>query len=333
MSPATDTPKRPARSAAANRDAYLCFCEEVTAEAFRDHIRAHQDQPFEDACAALGVASKCTACLLNAENEFVEAARGSAKPGETGKHRAPQTGHDRPTGRHRIYALLDAVSPSLARRIPGIIPIIAGPGIKTTLAFSNVAPPLIGERAPAFDISIETHDSEGRLVDRVRDRVERNSRREFEVSKGISGGAVDGISTGACFLTYRAHGGSGYLGCIRPHFKVESAISVSSVHSAAGGARHAYIEARPANPAERQYVSVVNAATRPASVKVTTLVDGAPVGTGTWAVPARGARLCAVPAGAPLDAVVGVAAEADRPVRWHFMVAEGTPPRLSLDHI
>jgi bacterioferritin-associated ferredoxin len=319
-------------SGARPRDAYLCFCEAITPDEFRARIAAAPDASFERICADTGVASKCTACLLNAENLFIETKRaGTIAVGDrplVARH--PGEGWSR----QRLYRVVDALFPDIARTIPGIIPIVFGPGISTVLVFANTVPPVIGSRAPAFRVKVEGRDAEGRVTLRESSVVAPGGRLEIDISRGLAETARPGeLGTGACFLSYRATG-RGYLGSIRPHFKVVTPRAASSVHSAGGGRENAFIETCFLNPAERQYVSAVNCTDRAANVSLSLLVDGAPISLGATELPPRGARLIAVPRErAPEGRPFGVLARADREVRWHYLVAEGEPPRISLDHI
>ena len=331
--PVTDAPARTQAPAGPRpRDAYLCYCREITADAFRGHIAAAPDASFERICADTGLATKCTACLLNAENLFIETKRA----GTTGIGTMPtpaQRGRDG-WSRQRLYRLVDSLFPDVARTIPGIIPIVAGPGVSTFLVFANTVPPLIGSRAPAFKVRVEARDADGRVTMRERTVVAPGGRLELEISRGLGQDLRPGeLATGACFLSYRA-AAPGYLGSIRPHFKVVTAGAAGSVHSAGAGRDDAYMESCYLNPAERQYVSAVNCTGRPARVAVSLLADGGTVELGDTVLPARGARLIVIPHNrVPPGRPFGVRARSDREVRWHYLVAEGEPPRISLDHI
>jgi len=313
------------------RDAYLCFCEQVTADEFRARIQTAPDASFDAVCAELGIASKCTACLLNAETIFIETARPDS--GRAGAAPARKTAKAA-SAKQQVYRLIDAVFPKVARVVPGIIPVIAGKDIVTTVSFANTIPPVIGSRAPAFQVRVETHDAEGKVVYRDGGTVQPGGRLEFEICKGLKTSTEsDELVTGACFLTYKALQ-DGYIGCIRPHFKVITPISTTAVHSAGAGDCDAFMEVCFMNPNERQYVSAVNCTDKPATVTMAVLVEGERREAGAWTLPPRGARLLPVPADmAPPGRVVGVNALSDRDVRWHYMVVSGTPPRISLDHI
>ena len=314
------------------RDAYLCFCEEITAEDFRAAVAAAPDRTFEEICASTGLATKCTACLLNAENLFVEVDQASTAEGrKSGVSKGRRA--DRVRGRHRLYRLVDAVSPKVARRVPGIIPVIAGDGIRTILAFANTVPPLIGEQAPAFEVDVSVFDADGNKVASHTGRVLPDKRLEFDISQNLpAAGGVDCLVTGTCILSYRA-AARGYIGSIRPHFKVVTKRAASSVHSAGAGRQHAYVQSCRLNRRERQFVSAVNCTDVPAQVSMKVRCDAAETTCGSWQIPGYGARLLEIPEEIPFGEMFAVEADADRDVRWHYVVAEGEPPAISLDHI
>ena len=314
------------------RDAYLCFCHEITAEDFKSEIHAAPDASFERICAEISLASKCTACLLNAETLYIETRR----EGTTGladyRRRPSQRGEG--WSRQRLYKILDALSPHAARKVPGIIPVIAGKGISTVLAFANTIPPVIGSRAPAFKIAAEIRDADGRVVAREKGQVEPGGRLEIEISRGLGDSRKNGeFATGVCFLSYQALW-PGYLGSIRPHFKVITPVAATSVHSAGAGRLDSYVDTCLFNPGERQFMSIVNCTRTPARVELSVVTGAGPTALCVARIPARGARL--VPIEGPVVSggePFGVMAKSDREVRCHYMVSEGSPPRVSLDHI
>ena len=311
------------------RDNYLCYCEEIAADDFSAAVAAAPEQTFEQICASTGLASKCTACLLNAENLFIQVGRSST--GRAAATGARKRRADQPRGRQRLYHLVDSVSPKIARKVPGIIPVIGGDGVSTMLAFANTVPPLIGDRAPAFDVELTVLDAEGRQVAQERAQVLPDSRIEFDVSANLPP-RDGGLVTGSCFLRYRA-AAQGFIGSIRPHFKVVTAIAASSVHSAGAGRREAYVESCLMNPAERQFVSAVNCTSATARVSMTVRGGDKVYEDGPVSIPPRGARLLPLPAGTPQGEMFAVAATADREVRWHYLLSAGDPPMISLDHI
>ena len=58
-----------------SRDAFLCYCHGVTHDDFRQGVWGSPDTPFTEITAQLEVGTKCTACLLNAENLYHSARR------------------------------------------------------------------------------------------------------------------------------------------------------------------------------------------------------------------------------------------------------------------
>ena len=222
--------------------------------------------------------------------------------------------------------------PLRPRKVPGIIPVIGGPGVSTILAFANNVPPLIGSRAPAFNVAVEVRDSEGQVVHRDKGTVAPDGRLEFDLTERLFINDAEELTTGGCFLSYQATS-NGFIGCIRPHFKVLTPTAVTSVHSAGAGRHDTYLESCMPNPGERQYMSAVNCTNTPANVSMSLISDGRTEPSGEWVVPPMGARLLPVPDDFAGGQVFAIHGKADREIRWHYVVADMDPLRISVDHV
>ena len=318
-------------SKVANRDAFLCFCHEITPDEFRAHVAAEPDAPFEKVCAATGVGTKCTACLLNAENLFVDTVVSRPKSGGKIGGRKRNLSFDR----QALYAMIDGISPLVARRIPGIIPVFAGPGIRTALFVSNAIPPVIGSKAPPFEVTVVCRDAQGEIYHDSRDVVEPGVNLEVDLSERFPVSGVD-LETGSCWLHYRAMR-KGFIGGIRPHFKVETPVSISAVHSIGAGHRNVFIETTLENKEETQYISAINCEKRPVKVRVWVERSGKKLSSYELEMAPLTSHLLKVPLecekpGSKARPVL-VRATSDGEVRWHYSINCGTPPRIALDHI
>lgn len=318
-------------SKVANRDAFLCFCHELTPDEFRAHVAAEPDAPFEKICAQTGVGTKCTACLLNAEKLFVDTVVSRSKSvGKVGGRKRNLS-----FDRRAFYAMIDGISPLVARRIPGIIPVFAGPGIRTVLFISNSIPPVIGSKAPPFEVTVLCRDGGAKPYHKSRHVVEPGANLEVVISDDfpVSGAALE---TGSCFLHYRATR-KGFIGGIRPHFKVETPASVSAVHSAGAGHRNVFVETCLENRDESQYISAINCEKRPVDVRVWVERGGKELASQDVRLEPMTSHLIKVPLevepGGKSARPLLVRATSNGEVRWHYGIVCGEPPRIALDHI
>jgi bacterioferritin-associated ferredoxin len=318
-----------AAEASQTLDAELCFCAHVSRAAFLEAVWRAPDASFDALCRQTGVGMVCTSCLLNAEDSYVHAA--THRPAVAPKNQARSAGAGLGLKR-RLYRALDALSPSVPIRLGGIAPLFAGEGVRTVVTVANSVPEAVGRRSSTFSVRMVCRDSAGRVVAKHRARLEPGVRLDIDASEGLplSGEA---LVTGAAFLRILAEA-PGYRGTIRPHFLIIGPRSLSAVHTQGNGKReggfHSVI-----GPGERQYLSLVNCAAREIGATVASGVPGQPTRTERVTIGAYGAALVRVGKGlaAREAAPLAVRFSADAPVRPHAIVAGGSPPRLSADHL
>lgn len=318
------------------RDAYLCFCNQISADAFQNAVIRNPDATFDELRAETGLGTLCTSCLLNAETAFI-AARVRANPTRDPRRRR----HRARFSRQDVYRVFDRLAPRIPIRLQGIIPVFGGVGVRTILSIANSIPPVVGARSPDFDVRVLCRDSGGRPCFRHEERVPVGGRLDLDISEGLAPdnhgvhGAIR-IATGSCWLSYKACV-EGYRGSIRPHFKVETAAAVSSVHSINRGHRRMAVTTIAENLDETQFLSAVNCTTQPVTFDVDVESRRLRARRETVEIPRRGTVLYRLPLRQLPDEVrrepVRVTARSSGEVRWHFVVAAGDPPRISMDHV
>ena len=318
------------------RDAYLCFCNQISAGAFQNAAILNPDATFDELCAETGLGTMCTSCLLNAETEF-SAARVRTNPARDARRRHRRVRFSR----QDVYRVFDRLAPRIPIRLRGIIPVFGGVGVRTILSIANSLPPVVGARSPDFDVSVLCRDSGGYPCFRHEERVPVGGRLDLDISDGLASGnyGVHGatrIDTGSCWLSYKACA-EGYRGSIRPHFKVETAAAVGSVHSINRGHRSMAVTTIAENPDETQFISAVNCTTQEVTFDVDVESHRFGARRETVEIPPRGTVLHRLPLRQLSDEVqrepLRVTARSSGDVRWHFVVAAGNPPRISMDHV
>lgn len=313
----------------ASDEQILCWCEKVTRDQFREAIWNAPAAQFYDLCGSIGVGTKCTSCLLDAEAAYDEAVRQPApRTGAVSKRQRA----DRRGAKRAIYEWLDRLSPRVAIPLRGIVPILTGEGVSTIVTVANSIPRAVGVRSPRFTVRLDVRAADGRKIDSIARTLSPGERLDHEISRW---NAHDGLSTGSCRVLTTALE-DGYRGSVRPHFTIRTPRSFSTVHSQGNGRRTAFVRTVIHPHGETQYLSVVNCEHEPAAIEVRATRDGEELMTRQVSVPPLGAALVelAVP-NAQRDTSRPIVAElkANRLVRTHMVVAAGRPARISLDHV
>ncbi len=324
-----DVSAAPVSHSGTPREAFLCWCEKVTHDAFRRAVSSAPEEQFYDLCRATGVGTKCTSCLLDAEAAYDEAARQPMT--RIGTTAAPRR-TDRLNAKRTLYAWLDRLSPRAVIPMRGIVPVLAGAGISTTVSVSNSSSRAIGAHSPRFAVQLDLRDADGRSMGSVARTLAPGERLDHEVPPWTDG---EGLSTGSCRVSMKALG-NGYRGSIRPHFTVKTTRSISCVHSQSNGRRTAFLRTVARPQGETQYLSVVNCEPEAASIQVRATRDGDELMIRRVTIAPLGAMLIelAVPfeqrhSSKPIVAEL----KSDRRLRTHIVVAAGDPARISLHHI
>lgn len=318
-----------------SRDAYLCYCLDVTHDDFKRSVWRDPDLSFTDVCARLGVGTKCTACLLNAENLYYTARReqpadfhddeGAARPKSTGWHR------------QRLYALVDAAAPSVGILTHEVAPVFAAPGITTTMTIANAVSRSIGARSARFKGAVMVHDATGRLLGTQSFTLPQGSRADIPVSEMLAGVPDEnGYLIGSCWVK-RVPEGPGYRGSIRGHFMVRTPCATTAVHAqeAQKAGTRSFMTSR-LNPDEAQFVSLVNCGSRTSRTTVlVSLLRGDACKELSVDIPPRGSVLLPLPmlSDALDDHIHVVAITSEQRARYHLMISSGDGLRLSLDHV
>ncbi|MSO69320.1 MAG: hypothetical protein EXQ98_03440 [Alphaproteobacteria bacterium] len=308
---------------------FLCWCTKTTRDDFQNAIWGAPDTQFYELCADVGVGTKCTSCLLDAEAIYDETSRHSAARGNKSSksNRAEKRGVKR-----IVYDWLDRISPRVAVPLRGIVPILTGDGVSTIASVANSVSRSIGPRSPHFAVRFNIYDAGGRRIDSIAKTLAPGERLDHEIT-GPIGSA--GLSTGSCRMSMIALS-EGFRGSIRPHFTIKTTCSLSTVHSQGNGRRTSFVRTAVPPRGETQYLSVVNCEQEPASIQIQAVRGDEEIMRRQLSLAPYGAALVELelPKGADDTARPLIASlKSDRMVRTHAMVAAGDPARISLHHI
>lgn len=322
------------------RDGFLCFCNEVTAETFSEALWAEPNLTFEEACLKTLVGNRCTACVLNAEELYGQALeeRRPVTPRRSGIGviNKDQTPLLRRLYAHRFaaYDFVDALTPRLPVPQIGVAPILAGPGISTTVNVTNSISGVLGPRSPSFVVMYECRDKDGTIIHRGGEEIAAGERMDHLVSDRLTGTAeCDDLLHGSCRLTVtpKSHG---FRGTTRPHFWIRSPHATSALHTQGGRRDDRYFVTDFVYENEKQYLSVVNIAAE--SGDLTMIIrgdDGARCNKTASSLPSMGARLIELQRPADPKGLYTVEVRASVATHSHIVVRDLTTDAISFDHL
>lgn len=289
------------------------------------------------------VGRRCTACLLDLEYLYTSLQTGGpAAPLAPG---APAGREEARSLRHRLFDVIDRLSPPVPIKLWNSAPVLAGPGLRQTVIVANDS--LLFERntsAPAVRVELLVRDQEGRVRHRSRHEVPPGEWLNHDVSQYLAPAEPGAFAVGTLEVTRRFRG-RGYRGTTRPQILLETAQSSSAVHTQSEdgpGERWVVVDHKPGE--QRFFMSLLNHTDRPLDFVVSCPleVDGAPFADPLHeqvALPPRGARLLEV--GPPQEESAALAgrhllvrcASAGRGGRKvSFIYASRDLTRLSIDH-
>ena len=124
-----------------------------------------------------------------------------------------------------------------------------------------------------------------------------------------------------------------FNGTVRPHFRVITREGVSSLHAQSVGRRASHHTTLRWNPAERQWVALMNPLTGEASAEVSVLDGQDQVWAKRQQVASLGACLVELPPANGTLSPQFIRVRADVPLRYHIVVASENNGRISVDHI
>ena len=316
------------------RELYLCFCNEVTADAFRQTIWSQPTADLTTVCAVAGCADKCTACLYNCEALFYETLE--APPGEATTAVRPREA--RLPWRRRLWRLLDRHSPSVTLRFRDLLPVLAGPGITTIATLANVVPSQIGPRAGRWHVAWTLRAGDGTIVAHETRTLAPAERIDVDAGAQLlaAAGGADRLHAGTLTFAFR-NLDRGLVGYMRPHFTVLTESAAATVHSQGSLGKHetAFATTRGA-AAQEQFIFAMNCEARSNRLVVATEEIDGHGWQGRFAadLPASGATLLRLDLpDLPHDRTILVNCASIARSKLYFLIAAEQRTRLSFDHL
>ena len=241
-------------SAAARNAEYLCYCTQTREAQFLEALEAGKFRSFADACRATQVGLHCTACILMAEQIYLQATGGHASvngavAAATGEH----------TYRAGIATLLQRWSPTIANRVRSVCPVISGPTLRTVLCISNPTRPKIAATIRAARVEIVVWDGAGAQRAAVRRTVRPDEYAEIDLSQLLAPRPQGDLTIGSAAVTLR-HRGQGHQGAVRPHFKFVMPKATAAVHTVGASGLESHLLFTAPDVAQRSFAFVRNMA-------------------------------------------------------------------------
>ncbi len=313
-------------------DQFLCYCTQTTRKAFFAAIAANPSIGFDALCESTRVGSQCTACLLNAEDAFVEggtqAARAASARGSEGAVRK--------AFRHRVFDVLDRIAPHAGHTYTDRVPVIGGNGIETRVVVSNAVPSW-GQLAPSpYRLTVTLLDESGKQIDRDEAFLKPGEWFDRDVSSDLPRRS-DGLALGTCIVAANPTK-RGYRGAARPHFSITTPRSTAALHAqGAKGVLATGIGTIIDNPQERQFLFLADYSGSPNEASITIRPDDDDPTPAPFSVPIApgGVVLAALPISprARPATMQAISISAKAPVKVHFVITDRDFARISIDHI
>jgi hypothetical protein len=328
---------RPRDAGAETLDPVVCACANLTLSQLNRFISEAKDQSFEGLLAATSAGQTCTACLLDLEYHYSVTPQSAPATGPS-IGPAVARGSDRLGAKQQLWALLDRLSPPVARLRKQWLPVISGKGIETRVCVTNHPLLFNGVTAPPLRVRVQQWNADGGLVMDRWTRVLAGD--EFRLPlKPSDASGNDPLSVGSALVTSRALT-PGPRGTTRPQIELLAPAGACAVHTqAATGPGDTWFTMawRPAD--ERLFLSIINPSTQPLNATISyphgEHTDGGAIRCPVC-VPAKGGRLHEIRLdtenAALADPVFSVRIACDGMNKVHLLCATPSLDRFSIDH-
>jgi bacterioferritin-associated ferredoxin len=232
-------------------DKYICSCKQILNKEYENYTLKYQKYSFEKINKNLGVASTCGACLLNAELLFLKLSEKS----NTSKLKNDISILKRINS---LNFLSHNTNYFKKKYIHQIAPILTGKNITTDLIISNIVPKGFEKHTVPFRIKYKILDANGKTLSKNHYDLKPYKRLNIRLNTQNNQYYKSPIAAyGSIWLKMIPLGG-GYLGLTRPHIRVSSSNSISTIHLQHGRKKETTLETSFINKNEIQFLSVVN---------------------------------------------------------------------------
>ena len=207
-----------------NSNIYICLCSKVTENTFMSHVRSHSSSSLDDIYNELNVGNTCSACRLKLETSYLEAKTYSQDVNNHNK----KFNFKR---KFRKYIKnLDNFFSVKKVILHQVAPIFGGDRVSTSLIVSNIIPEGLEQYAAEFKLEIYIRNIDGTIIDsqflslNVGKRIVLPLNKDITLNKSKNIISVGSLSIKIIPIT------RGYLGFTRPHIRLDSKNSISTIH-------------------------------------------------------------------------------------------------------
>ncbi|MED5358298.1 MAG: (2Fe-2S)-binding protein, partial [Pseudomonadota bacterium] len=188
-------------SSAPTADQIVCACKNLTYGTLSE--LAVSTGSFDEVMARSGAGQECTACLLDLEYYFGLQQVGTGW--QDGKLAPNVNRADSPKLRHRIFALLDSLSPLSPQRLRDLGPILRCEGISQHLIIANHSLLFDEKRStPDMSVRVDVRDQNGTLCHREESVLGIDDRMDLCISDFLPKPEAGEISIGSVVVERRA---------------------------------------------------------------------------------------------------------------------------------
>ena len=205
-------------------ESVICFCNNVTVAEFLSCVRASGHEGFEKVLTNSRAGTRCTACLLDAEHLFVNATKFGHSPIVTAGRADDQVR----SFRHKVWSLLDRISPASPFQFDETSPVLRGPGLDTSICVANDNLSYTkAQAAPILELEWSVVDGGGNKLHLGLTVVEPGAAVKIPVSQWLP--ETSELALGTVRLRRRFRG-PGIRGTTRPQILLEGSGGCCAVH-------------------------------------------------------------------------------------------------------
>ncbi len=203
---------------------YICLCSKVTENTFMSYVKSHSSASLEDIYNELNVGNTCSACRLKLENAYLDAKTYSQDINNLNK---------KFNFKRKFRKCIKDIDNFFSVKkviLHQVAPIFGGDKVSTSLIVSNIIPEGLEQYAAEFKLEIYIRNIDGTIIDSQflslnagkRIVLPLNKDKTLNKSKNII--SVGSLSIKIIPIT------RGYLGFTRPHIRLDSKNSISTIH-------------------------------------------------------------------------------------------------------
>lgn len=226
---------------------FICSCKQIKNKEYRDEILNNKSKSFEEINTSLGVAVTCGACLLNAELVYINSSRQNNNKSSNYNF----------SNKFKLKSYKPNFKEYSKRKIiKQTGPILSGANITTDLVISNISPDGFEKFTVPYKISLIIKNNFGENIYSKHFELQPNKR--IVCPLNIKNNKSNKITAEGSFRLKITPLSKGYIGLTRPHIRISSKNSISSIHLQHARRKGTSFDTSFINKDESQYLSLVN---------------------------------------------------------------------------